>query len=282
MADRRRAVAENAPGGVFVDSTCIDCDLCRSLAPDVFADAGGHSAVRRQPHGAEARRRAWQAALSCPTGSIGASGAAAALADFPLPVGDGISFCGFSSRDSFGGRSWHLRHPGGAWLIDAPRWVPALAERLAAAGGVERIFLTHQDDVADAARYAGHFAAELLIHARDRHAAPSATAVPGDAIVPLGDGLLAIPTPGHTAGSWCLLAGTALFTGDHLWWDRDAGRLDASRSHCWHDWDEQLASLARLREHAFDRVLPGHGDPIHLPAERMRAELEALLARLDG
>ena len=40
MADRRRAVAENVPGDFFVDETCIDCDACRQLAPEVFADAG--------------------------------------------------------------------------------------------------------------------------------------------------------------------------------------------------------------------------------------------------
>lgn len=282
MADRRRAVPGNAPGDVFVDATCIDCDLCRELAPETFADAGGHSRVHAQPVGPEAVRRAWRAALSCPTGSIGAPGSAAAADDFPLPVDDGIAFCGYASRDSFGGRSWFLRHPAGNWLIDSPRWVPRLADRLAAAGGIAHIFLTHQDDVADAARYGARFAARLLIHARDRHAAPGATAVAGDEPVPLGDGLLAIPTPGHTAGSWCLLAGDTLFTGDHLWWDREAGRLDASRAYCWHSWDEQLASLDRLRGHAIGQVLPGHGDPIRLPPQEMRAQLDALLARLAG
>jgi glyoxylase-like metal-dependent hydrolase (beta-lactamase superfamily II) len=282
MADRRRAVPENVPGEVFVDDTCIDCDLCRELAPDIFADAGGHSHVRAQPLGDAAQRWAWRAALACPTGSIGAPGSAAAGDDFPLPVDDAIAFCGYASRESFGGRSWFLRHPEGNWLIDAPRWVPRLADRLAAAGGVARIFLTHQDDVADAARYGERFAAELLIHARDRHAAPSATAIASETPVPLASGVLAIPTPGHTAGSWCLLAGDTLFTGDHLWWDRDARRLDASRAYCWHDWDEQRASLARLREHDFAQVLPGHGDPIRLTPEAMRAELAALLARLAG
>lgn len=281
MADRRHAVPENVSGDVFVDATCIDCDLCRELAPDTFADAGGHSHVRAQPTTAEALRLAWRAALSCPTNSIGAPGMAAAADDFPLPINDDVAFCGYASRKSFGGRSWFLRHPAGNWLIDAPRWVPRLADRLTAQGGVTRIFLTHQDDVADAARYGQHFAAELLIHARDRHAAPSATPHAGDQPLPLGDRLLAIPTPGHTAGSWCLLAGTTLFTGDHLWWDRAGECLEASQTHCWHAWDEQLASLDRLREFSFDQVLPGHGDPIWLPAARMRVELETLLTRLE-
>ena len=49
MADRRRAVAENVPGDFFVDETCIDCDACRQLAPEVFADAGSYSFVHAQP-----------------------------------------------------------------------------------------------------------------------------------------------------------------------------------------------------------------------------------------
>src|SRR5689334_12470143 len=33
MADRMRAVPENVEGPLFVDSTCIDCDTCRQIAP---------------------------------------------------------------------------------------------------------------------------------------------------------------------------------------------------------------------------------------------------------
>jgi hypothetical protein len=29
MTNSRKCVPENAPGDVFVDSTCIDCDTCR-------------------------------------------------------------------------------------------------------------------------------------------------------------------------------------------------------------------------------------------------------------
>jgi hypothetical protein len=28
---------ENAPGDYFVDASCIDCETCRILAPEVFA-----------------------------------------------------------------------------------------------------------------------------------------------------------------------------------------------------------------------------------------------------
>jgi len=36
MANLEKRLPENAPGDFFVDSTCIDCDACRQIAPAVF------------------------------------------------------------------------------------------------------------------------------------------------------------------------------------------------------------------------------------------------------
>ena len=33
MANPKKRVPENVPGDFFVDSTCIDCDACRQIAP---------------------------------------------------------------------------------------------------------------------------------------------------------------------------------------------------------------------------------------------------------
>lgn len=279
MPTRSRAVPDNAPGDVFVDDTCIDCGLCRELAPAIFAAGAGHSRVHAQPGGEDGWRWARRAALACPTGSIGAPGSATAMDDFPLWMDPAqtVGFCGFASPRSFGGRAWFVRRADGNWLIDAPRWVPALAERLRALGGIARIFLTHQDDVADAPRYAAAFGAGMLIHARDRHAAPTARAIAGDDEVELAPGCRAIPTPGHTAGSWCLLIDDRwLFTGDHLWGDGD--RLDASRAYCWHDWAQQVRSLERLRAHRFAAVLPGHGEPCMGTPDSLQQRLADLVA----
>src|SRR5207253_7560855 len=50
MAKRHLSVAENAPGDLFVDSSCIECDTCRELAPDVYGStASGQSFVLEQP-----------------------------------------------------------------------------------------------------------------------------------------------------------------------------------------------------------------------------------------
>src|SRR5690242_9007657 len=153
MADRAHAVPENVEGAFFVDSSCIDCDTCRQLAPATFADQGEHSFVRVQPRDPAEERAAYRALVSCPTASIGAADktlAAGAAAEFPLQLAPGVSYCGFASPKSFGGSSYFVEHPAGNWLIDSPRYVEHLARRFEDAGGIRYIFLTHRDDVADA------------------------------------------------------------------------------------------------------------------------------------
>ncbi len=282
MADPKKRYADNAPGDFFVDTTCIDCDTCRQLAPAVFAAGDDHSFVEAQPVSADDRRTAFRALLACPTASIGTTGpnlAREAMADFPLPITDAVGYCGYTSRKSFGGSSYFLQRAGGNWLVDAPRYLPQLVKAFEERGGLAHIFLTHRDDVADADLYASRFGAERIIHTGDLDAAPDAERVlAGLAPVTLAPGLVALPTPGHTRGHMALLADeTYLFTGDHLAWDRDAQALVAFRGACWYDWATLVRSMASLRDHRFEWVLPGHGDRIHLPAAEMRAALEALL-----
>jgi glyoxylase-like metal-dependent hydrolase (beta-lactamase superfamily II) len=103
----------------------------------------------------------------------------------------------------------------------------------------------------------------------------------GEAPVPLGEGLLAIPVPGHTAGSIALLADERiLFTGDHLWGDAE-GRLGASRAVCWWSWVRQADSMERLGSFRFEAVFPGHGRPWQgASADDARREVLALAAAM--
>lgn len=120
MANPRKRVPENAPGDFFVDSTCIDCDTCRQVAPQVFGEAPGTSFVKAQPAAASDRRVALQALLACPTGSIGCLGdddVKAVADDFPLPVEGPVYYCGYNSPKSFGGNSYFVRHPDGTILV---------------------------------------------------------------------------------------------------------------------------------------------------------------------
>ena len=283
MANRARAFSENAPGSFFVDSTCIDCDTCRQLAPATFADQGEHSYVRVQPGNHEEERAAYRALVACPTASIGTgdkAGVSRAIHDFPMELAPGIFYCGFNSEKSFGGNSYFVEHPRGNWLVDSPRYVDHLVRRFEARGGIQRIFLTHRDDVADAAKWASRFHAERIIHRLELAAQPTAERVlEGTNPVELAPEFWVIPTPGHTAGHCVLLYDSQfLFTGDHLWWSRVRRRLSASREVCWFSWPQQVASLARLKDWSFEWILPGHGERTHLPLRQMHTQIENLVA----
>jgi len=282
MAELAKRLPGNVPGPFFVDSTCIDCDTCRQIAPATFGEGADASFVQLQPQSAEQARKAYRALVACPTASIGAadkSGVSAAVRDFPLPLAPRLNYCGFNSPKSFGGNSYFLEHPDGNWLIDAPRFVEHLARRFAEMGGIRYIFLTHRDDVADAAKYARRLGAERIIHRLELSAQPDAERViDGFAPVELAPGFLAIPTPGHTRGHCVLLAEKQfLFSGDHIWWSRNRGRLNASRDVCWYSWRDQVASVRLLEGYSFEWILPGHGERIHFAREQMSREMARLV-----
>ncbi len=285
MANPNKRWPENVPGEFFVDATCIDCDACRQLAPETFADAGGYSFVYGQPQTAEGRRQSLRALLACPTGSIGTlhpNHAKEVMGDFPLPIEAGVYYAGFNSPKSHGGNSYFVRHPAGNWLIDSPKYLPHLVRRFEELGGLTYIFLTHRDDVAEAHKYAARFGSQRIIHRAELSAQPGAELVlDGDEPIALSPDFVIIPTPGHTRGHCVLLYQRRfLFTGDHLWWNRMDQRLGASAQFCWYSWAEQIRSMAKLQDFTFEWVVPGHGQRVQLTPERMQAELAALVERM--
>lgn len=281
MTVRAQRLATNVAGEFFVDASCIDCDTCRWMAPEVFDRAEEQARVHHQPRGAEEARAAERALLACPTGSIRTESKrdlAAARASFPLAIEGEVHHCGYHSEASFGAASYLIVRPperGGNVLVDSPRWNRALVGRLEELGGVRTLFLTHVDDVAEHARFAAHFGCERVMHAAD--AVPGVERrIEGDEPVALDPELRVIPTPGHTAGSACLLyRDTFLFSGDHLAWSESRGHLYAFRSATWFDWDVQVRSMQRLARERFEWVLPGHGRRARVPA----AEMGAAMAR---
>jgi len=287
MANRAKSVRENVLGEFFVDTTCIDCDTCRQLAPTVFGDSGEYSFVKHQPRDAAERREAVRAVLCCPTGSIGGQQKAEreeVRRDFPLPIDGDVYYCGFNSAKSYGGNSYFLQRAGGNWFIDSPKYLDPLAGRIEALGGVARVFLTHRDDVADAGKFAQRFGSERIIHRLELRAQPDAERVlEGFEPQELAPGIVAIPTPGHTAGHCVLLVDDCyLFTGDHLWWQPDEMRLGASRDYCWDSWPQQIESMERLLDFRFEWVLPGHGQRVKLAANRMKDQLSLLVRQMKG
>lgn len=287
VANIHKTVPENVPGDFFVDTSCIDCDACRQIAPAVFAQAATSSFVHSQPHDPADRRQAIRALLSCPTGSIGCLGGddvKSVMKDFPLLIDDPVYYCGYNSPKSYGGNSYFVRTDTGNWLVDSPKYVTPIVKRLEALGGVSRIFLTHRDDVADAEKFAHHFNCQRIIH-RDELASQPEAEVVLDGVGPweLAPGFRAIATPGHTKGHMVLLVWDRfLFTGDHLAWDREEGRLEAFEDYCWFSWEQQGQSMERLAAHRFEWVLPGHGQRIRLPAAEMKREMTRLVQSMQA
>ena len=288
MADPKRRHPGNVVGSFYVDTTCIDCDTCRWMAPETFHDIGDQSVVYRQPADDQAKLAAAQALISCPTASIGqetADGALMkrALASFPIPVADNVSFCGYTSVDSFGAASYLIRRPDGNVLVDSPRFAAPLVKRLEELGGVKWLVLSHQDDVADHEQFARRFGCTRVMHVDDIHESTQDVEmqVEGAEPVRIAPDLLFIPTPGHTRGSACLLHDRFLFTGDHLAYSQTIGHLYAFRNAMWYRWSVQIESMKRLRGHSFEWVLPGHGRRHHADVPAMRESLEKCIAWME-
>lgn len=76
MADATDKVESNVDGAFFVDSNCIDCDLCRQTAPDNFErnEDDGYSYVNKQPENDEEEELCREAMEECPVESIGDDG----------------------------------------------------------------------------------------------------------------------------------------------------------------------------------------------------------------
>lgn len=282
MANPALRLTENVPGDFFVDSTCIDCDTCRQLAPATFRDHGEQSSVYRQPETEEELRLAQMAIVACPTGSIGAGNklnARQGIDAFPYKITQNVYYCGFNSEKSFGAWSYLIVRPkiaGGNILVDSPRYSAPLVKKMESLGGVSQIFLTHRDDIADHTAFAKKFGAPRIMHADDGAARLGVEQIlEGGASVRLEDELIAVPVPGHTRGSMVLLyQNKFLFTGDHLAWSPVRNSLIAFRDACWYSWAEQTESMEKLLAYNFEWVLPGHGRIANKPLGEMRQHLK--------
>jgi glyoxylase-like metal-dependent hydrolase (beta-lactamase superfamily II)/ferredoxin len=286
MAQIAERLPQNVEGDFFVDSSCIDCDACRQIAPTIFRELHDQSIVYQQPHSPEEYRRGLMALVSCPTASIGTvshHSAREGVESFPTPIVDNVYFCGFTSESSFGAWSYLIVRPpadGGNVLVDSPRFNMPLVRRIEQMGGVRQFFLSHRDDIADHARFAERFHCPRLMHQGDGAARLGIEhVITGDSPLQLDGDLTIIPTPGHTRGHQVLLyRNKVLFTGDHLAWSPERQTLRAHRNYCWDSWSTQTQSMERLLNHRFEWVLPGHGRIGYGSAEEMHRHLQNCVA----
>lgn len=275
MATPSKRRPENIDGDFFVDSTCIDCDTCRWMAPATFNRANGQSVVYKQPKNQNEKTKAAQALLSCPTASIGYLAKDLKLQEikFPLLIEDNVYHCGYHSEKSYGAASYFIQRPEGNILIDSPRFSMPLVKRFEELGGISYIFLTHRDDVADHQKYHEHFNAKRIIHAKEltKHIPEAEILISHDHNNQIAEDLILIPVPGHSPGHLVLLyRNKFLFTGDHIAYSDKIQSIYAFREHCGFSWEEQINSVAKLADYNWSWLLPGHGRRTQASPEKMR------------
>ena len=96
--------------------------------------------------------------------------------------------------------------------------------------------------------------------------APDRTLADGDVVRGQTWCLTALHTPGHFSSHLCFALGHQLFSGDHVmgWAPSLVSPPDG-------DMAAYMASLQHLVPMTWQRFLPGHGDPIERPADRLAA-----------
>jgi len=236
---------------------------------------------------------------SSPGSSPSASRAAASAS--PPPDGSGSAAPGDaggsapSSGDGVGGVTWErvnlgfvsayiLARAGEAAIVDTgvEGSADAIEESLAGVGldwsAVAHLILTHHhgDHVGSAA--------DVLERAPDAAGYAGAEDI-GSISVPrpltaVGDGedvfgLRIVTTPGHTAGSVCVLdpVGGILVAGDAL--GTNDGRPSLPGAQFTADMDHAKQSIVKLGGLSFETLLVGHGEPLEGAAARAVAELGA-------
>ena len=75
MATKEDKYEDNVNGKYYVDTECIDCNLCRELAPDNFTNhEDGYSYVYKQPEDQGEGDACAEAMENCPVEAIGDDG----------------------------------------------------------------------------------------------------------------------------------------------------------------------------------------------------------------
>jgi glyoxylase-like metal-dependent hydrolase (beta-lactamase superfamily II) len=154
------------------------------------------------------------------------------------------------------------------------------------------------DDIGDHDKWAQHFGAMRVIHAKEIR--PSIADIEVQLLGEgpwdlqgkvVGDdhldgGVQLVHTPGHTSGSICLWhePTKTMFTGDHLGYSERVGRVSIFPRYNRCGIEKQVESVQKLLQFDFLHVLPGHGRRFHVAdaAERLRVLSQVAEASLVG
>lgn len=160
---------------------------------------------------------------------------------------------------TYHGRAYLITHDAGNIMVDSPDHSSESSAEIKKLGGISYIFITHSDDVGDAAKFRSEFASKIAIHERD------GWAVNANLVLKGGENILGyaevIHTPGHTPGSSMLLARLDrhyLFTGDTIL-TTAGGNLLPNTKIFTRDSEQVAENIKKLKDYDFDVILPGHG-----------------------
>ena len=177
-----------APGNLFVTAACIDCDVCRWMAPATFGRLSGQSVVVEQPQNEDDEMKAYAACQACPVGAIRLQSPRELVkaVDPIVPIDatrlPGVYHIAHHAASSFGATSYLLQTAGrpsskvlgskavsGVVLVDSPRYSARLADSIERRfGAPDWMVLTHSDDVADHAKWRARFPSlRRAMHAAD-------------------------------------------------------------------------------------------------------------------
>jgi len=289
MANLKHRRSQNISGDFYVDNSCINCDTCRWIAPEIFDEQDDQSAVYHQPQDQLQRTRAIQALLACPTTSIGTvekpTDIKTVQEQFPLLIAENVYHCGYHAENSFGAASYLIQRPEGNILVDSPRFAPPLVKQIENMGGIRYLYLTHRDDVADHEKYHQHFQCDRILHIDDISKGIKSVEVQLQGVEPyqLASDLLIVPVPGHTKGHTVLIYQEKfLFSGDHLAWSEHLQQLYAFRNACWYSWTELGKSMTKLATYNFEWVLPGHGRRFNSDRATMQYQMQKCLDYINN
>ncbi len=264
-------------GNFFVDTHCIGCNTCVKLAPETFILKDDLSYVKKQPQNENELHDATLAILSCPVFSIGMKENKQEIdkvaKTLPLLLEENVYYCSYNSEKSYGANSYFIKRDKGNILIDSPRYNGKLVKALEELGGIEYIYLTHIDDIADYEKFKKHFNAKVVFHEDDfsTNISQAEITLKGTEVYYLDEDIKVIPQSGHTKGHTVLLyKDYFLFSGDNLSYNSELNALTASKDYCWYDWKTQVNSLKKLLDFNFDYILPGHGGALKSDKKTMK------------
>jgi ferredoxin len=132
IAPFKRPRIHNAPGNLYVDESCIDCDVCRWMCPSVYERKGVLSSVKRQPTSEPEKLIAYSAIVACPVGAIRLHEPddvmKKVISIFPAEIDPehlpGVYHLGYHSKESYGATSYLIRSQASNMtiMIDVPRY----------------------------------------------------------------------------------------------------------------------------------------------------------------